>query len=46
MVPCLHLYHYYNWKWEHRPCIAYNLLRRGYRQWAEGRPEELNNLYG
>lgn len=48
MVPCLHIADYYQRAWEKQKCIAYNLLRHGYRQWAEGRAEgnKANNLYG
>jgi hypothetical protein len=44
-VPCQHIADYYQLKWEGHYCIAYNLLRHGYRQWAEGKPNEWNNLY-
>lgn len=44
-VPCAHIYAYYQRKWEDHPCIAWNLLRRGYGQHAVGRPEPANNLY-
>lgn len=46
-VPCLHIADYYQSRWEEHHCIAYNVLRHGYRQCAEGRhynkPD--NNLY-
>ncbi len=38
-VPCQHIADYYTSRWEAHKCIAWNLLRRGYTQWAEGRPE-------
>lgn len=46
-VPCLHIAEYYQLKWEAHKCIAWNLLRRGYREWAEGRvvDPQVNNLY-
>lgn len=44
-VPCQHIADYYNQLWEAHHCIAWNLLRRGYTQWAIGNPETLNNLY-
>lgn len=45
-VPCTHIADYYQRKWEQQKCIAYNLLRHGYRQWAEGRATDpANNLY-
>lgn len=46
-VPCQHIADYYTARWTDRPCIAWNLLRRGYGQWAAGRIERgVNNLYG
>lgn len=46
-VPCLHIAEFYQRQWEGHKCIAYNLLRHGYRQWAEGRATDpANNLYG
>lgn len=45
-VPCYHIFQYYQWRWENHRCIAFNLLRRGYYQWAGGRSVESgNNLY-
>lgn len=46
-VPCAHIADYYDRMQNKRRCIAFNLLRRGYRQWAVGGgidPE--NNLFG
>lgn len=47
MIPCLHIAAYYQLLWEQRKCIAYNLLRIGYREWATGTVKDptLNNLY-
>lgn len=46
-VPCRHIADYYPQRWEAQKCIAFNLLRHGYRQWAEGRAvNPPNNLYG
>lgn len=46
-VPCAHIAAYYEWRWQQHKCIAFNLLRRGYAQWANGTPEPVvNNLYG
>ena len=47
IVPCQHIAAYYQYMWENRPCIGYNLLRWGYLQWAEDRVKdfEVNNLY-
>lgn len=45
-VPCQHIADYYHKLWTERKCIAWNLLRIGYGQWALGCPEHLNNLYG
>lgn len=45
-VPCMHIYVYYNEMQQQRPCIAHNLLRRGYEQWAFGVIEAgVNNLF-
>lgn len=46
-VPCQHIADYYQQAWEGHKCIAYNLLRQGYRAWADpGRPiSEHNNLF-
>lgn len=49
VVPCAHIADYYQRRWEQQKCIGYNLLRHGYRQWAEGRATyhpQGNNLYG
>lgn len=44
---CDHVRAYYQYHWERRPCIAFNLLRWGYRQWAEGLiAPGVNNLFG
>jgi hypothetical protein len=48
-VPCAHIADYYERRWQAHHCIAFNLLRFGYRQWAEGRArysERGNNLFG
>lgn len=49
-TPCAHIAAYYQRRWEAHHCIGFNLLRHGYRQWAEGRVkiediEGWNNLY-
>ena len=44
-VPCSHIAAYYQYKWENHHCIAFNLLRRGYYQWANGLIEVYNNLF-
>jgi hypothetical protein len=46
-VPCQHIADYYEWRWKRHKCIAWNLLRIGYRQWAAGlvMTRHLNNLY-
>lgn len=46
IVPCQHIADYYRRRWEAHKCIAWNLLRHGYQQWAEGRPGNQNNLFG
>ncbi len=35
VVPCQHIADYYPNKWLNHPCIAYNLLRQGYKAWAD-----------
>lgn len=45
-VPCQHIADYYQHLWQRRRCIGWNLLRQGYRQWAEGQVFEWNNLFG
>lgn len=47
MIPCQHIADYYEHKWQGHKCIAYNLLRRGYHQSANGtwRLDYGNNLY-
>jgi len=46
LVPCMHIYAYYQYKWENQKCIAYNLLRRGYLAWASKKViSSFNNLY-
>lgn len=46
-VPCQHIADYYHRRWEDHHCIGWNFLRRGYRQWSEGRIEKgVNNLFG
>lgn len=45
-VPCQHIADYYQLKWEGHKCIAYNLLRHGYKAWAKGNvTNPANNLY-
>lgn len=46
-VPCSHIAEYYQRRWEAHKCIAFNLLRHGYRQWSEGRVLDpaVNNLF-
>ena len=50
-VPCAHIADHYDRLWQERPSIGSNLLRHGYRQWAEGRAvlsvdgKAWNNLY-
>ncbi len=44
---CAHIADFYEREWQTRPCLAWQLLRRGYRQWADGRIERgTNNLFG
>jgi len=48
-VPCQHIADYYQRAWAAHHCIAFNLLRHGYRAWAEGNAKydpAGNNLYG
>lgn len=47
-VPCAHIAAYYQRRWEGHPCIAFNLLRHGYAEWARGgvKHPDMNNLYG
>lgn len=47
VAPCQHIADYYRLKWEGHKCIAWNLLHRGYAEWAEGRVADpsVNNLY-
>ena len=46
-APCAHIADYYQLRWEQHHCIAFNILRWGYRQWAEGRATDpANNLFG
>ncbi len=49
-IPCAHIAAWYQIKWERNKCIAFNLLRQGYRKWAEGSVKLCdiagwNNLY-
>ena len=44
-IPCAHIADFYQHKWEAHHCIAFNMLRHGYRQCAEGRQDSHNNLY-
>lgn len=46
-VPCQHIADYYQRRWEAHKCIAFNLLRIGYKQWASGTVAcNSNNLFG
>ncbi|QIV65947.1 hypothetical protein Cp1R7AA1_006 [Mesorhizobium phage Cp1R7A-A1] len=45
-VPCNHIADYYQRVWEAHKCIAWNLLRLGYREWSNGCPGPCNNLFG
>lgn len=45
MSACQHIADFYQMKWREHPCIGFNFLRLGYREWAEGRPSKWNNLY-
>lgn len=51
VVPCAHIADHYDRLWREKPSIGSNLLRHGYRQWAEGRAvvsvdgKAWNNLY-
>lgn len=44
-VPVAHTADYYDAKWVDHKCLAWQLLRRGYRQLSVGRIEECNNLF-
>ncbi len=47
-VPCQHIADYYHHRWHNHRCIAFNLLRWGYAQWAAGIAhlhQPHNNLY-
>lgn len=45
-VPCAHIAAYYDVLWNAHKCLAWQLLRRGYRQWANGSIEVgFNNLF-
>lgn len=45
-IPCAHIAEFYEREQARHPCIAHNLLRRGYRQWAQGEVERpVNNLF-
>ena len=44
-VPCAHIAAYYQQLWESHKCLAWQLLRRGYRQAAKGIVEDCNNLW-
>lgn len=46
-VPCQHIADYYDLQWHQHKCIAWNLLRKGYAQFAAGSIDPgFNNLYG
>ena len=45
-VPCEHIADYYNMRWTEHKCLAWQLLRHGYRQWSAGCIERgMNNLF-
>ena len=45
-VPCEHIADYYHARWTEHKCLAWQLLRHGYRQWSAGRIERgVNNLF-
>ena len=44
-VPVAHIADYYDRRWESHKCLAWQLLRRGYRQLSAGRIEGCNNLF-
>lgn len=45
-VPCAHIADFYQQMWEGHKCLAWQLLRKGYRQAAKGLVEaEVNNLW-
>ena len=45
-VPCSHIADYYDMLYSSKQCLAYNILRHGYRQWAKGTATHpVNNLY-
>ena len=44
-APYAHVADYYDLKWAAHKCLAWQLLRRGYRQAANGRVEAANNLF-
>ena len=45
-APCQHIADYYDVQWWSRKCIAFNLLRHGYRAWSAGRvTNAANNLF-
>lgn len=54
-VPCAHIADYYDQCQQQKPSIGNNMLRRGYREWANGQVPygpiwqfclQPNNLYG
>lgn len=47
IAPVNHIAEYYQRKWEQHKCIAWNLLRRGYKEWANGTVKDrtVNNLF-
>ena len=45
-VPCEHIADYYNMRWTEHRCLAWQLLRHGYRQWSAGYiVRGVNNLF-
>lgn len=46
MVACAHIASYYHERWKKHKCIAWKVLWAGYHQWANGNPQNHNNLYG
>ena len=44
-VPVAHIADFYDQQWADHKCLAWQLLRRGYRQLSVGRIEQCNNLF-
>lgn len=45
VVPVAHIADFYDRQWQAHKCLAWQLLRRGYRQLSNGRIEQANNLF-